>query len=225
MYLIKDSRCSLRASFHLSASFPTPKPLTPSPREQGLATRESSTPLAQRVGRCAPPTDGKLWSWGSAALQAPSRTNLRGSRIQPTRCFHAFKAIHLHPQTGWKQPSLAKVFPPQGHPNTYIQTQTSVSGGRDCLSPKVFLLFHTTSLWSSGSMCYQSTSQPRHHSEKGTEDRFQSLTFISTIFCWYTPVLLHLWVAGNANLLLSLLLWNQGMNEEMKCQLESAVRC
>lgn len=132
--------------------FPRPgqSPLLPQKPENSGRGRGQQV-LAQKVVRCASPTDGKLCSQGSAVFMAPSCTNLHGIHIQPTLYFHTFKATHLYPLTGWKEPSLPKVFPPQSHPNTGTDSELGFWGQRLLLT-EGFLSFNTTRVcWSS--MC------------------------------------------------------------------------
>lgn len=122
MYLIKDSRCSLRASFHSSASFPSPASLPFCPQ---TTDTESANRVGQREGAGPVGPRGstdvhqlQLWSLGSAVFQAPSSsTNLHGIHIRPTLYLDVFKAAAPSKQSKTVL-SVSKVLTPQGHPNT-----------------------------------------------------------------------------------------------------------
>lgn len=88
MYLIKDSRCSLRASFHFSASFPAPASLPSCPNAADTESKRTGSgderwgqDPSGPEGRPSP-KDGELRSQGLAVFRAPPGANLHGSRIQ-----------------------------------------------------------------------------------------------------------------------------------------------
>lgn len=125
--------------------FPRPSQsphLSQTPESRGEDTGQHL--LAQRVARCASPTDWKLCSQGSAVFRAPSCTNLHGIRVQPALHFHTFKTTHLYPRTSWKEPSLPQVFPPpQSHPNAGTDPELGFWGQIIQLT-EGFLSFSTT---------------------------------------------------------------------------------
>lgn len=151
---VPDKRlsCSFRASFRFPASFPALASLPSCPKSQRTAAgREGSISCPRRLPGVPLPQTGSSVRRGQAVFMAPSCTKLHGIHIQPTLYFHTFKATHLYPLTGWREPSLPKIFPPQSHPNTGTDSELGFWGQRLLLT-EGFLSFNTTRVcWSS--MC------------------------------------------------------------------------
>lgn len=100
MYLIKDSPCSLRASFHFSVSFPAPTSPWPQPGPQKHGHRDPETRARQRVGAaplwpsgmagCAPPDMGSSGFVDQLCFRPhPAETFPKSLSSHPCACTHA----------------------------------------------------------------------------------------------------------------------------------------
>lgn len=192
---VPDKRlsCSLRASFRFPASFPALASLPSCPKSQRTAAgREGSRSWPRRLPGVHLPQMGSSVRRGQLCLWPRSAQSCMESiSSQPCTFIHS-KPRTCTPLTGWKEPSLPKVFPLQSHPNTGTDSELGFWGQRLLLT-EGFLSFNTTRVcWSS--MCTKAllTQAPfrKEIREQVPVFKHQFSACMSAIFCCYTRVLL-----------------------------------